>query len=248
MRCSLVLLGLLLAGCGSSGDGGGGGSVFVPDPTDLVGPLVTLAPMSGSITAGGSIIVQVQADETMVGLQLADFQITGGTPVSLTGSGLLRSLTITAGPSVGTLSVVLPAGACADVSGNPCSSASTAITITAGGGGGGGGGDIVRPTLTLLPGAASAAPGEVVQIGVVASEPVIGLSAADFVVVNGATMLLTGNGSVFVLNIQAGAVTGPLTIQVPAGACADQAGNPNLPATAAISVDPAIEPKAIAAR
>ncbi|MFN0130643.1 MAG: PA14 domain-containing protein, partial [Verrucomicrobiales bacterium] len=84
--------------------------------------------------------------------------------------------------------------------------------------------DLVAPSVTL------SAPGSVTSAFALTasfSEPVVGVSASDFIVTNGSASGLAGSGSAYTVTI-APVTPGPVTVRLPAAAATDDAGNPSL--------------------
>lgn len=88
-------------------------------------------------------------------------------------------------------------------------------------------GDLETPRLDLsLPGGPSV--GTLFQVSVTASEPILGLTASDFVVTNGKILALTGAGADYTLTVQP-RIAGNGSIDLPSDRVVDAQGHANLP-------------------
>lgn len=90
--------------------------------------------------------------------------------------------------------------------------------------------DLTPPGINLsLPG--GEAVGKVFEVAITTSEPVSGLTAADFVITNGKALSLTGAGTDYVLTLQP-RIAGSGAVSLPADRVVDAAGHANLPPAA----------------
>ncbi|MDO7875684.1 Ig-like domain repeat protein [Hymenobacter sp. ASUV-10] len=103
--------------------------------------------------------------------------------------------------------------------------------------------DGVAPTPTLSTTAPSPSSSSAITVTITFAEPVTGLTAASLTVSNGTPGVLSGSGTTYTLIVTATA-SGPVTVQVPAGAAEDAAGNPSA-ASSTLSVTYSPPPVAI---
>ncbi len=193
--------------------------------TDYTAPRVTLT--GPAVTNLAPFDVTAVFDEPVTGLTAADVQVVNGSVAGLTPvSGAGTTFTITVTPAAdGLVTVLLPTAAAADASGNPSTASNVLQTRY----------DATSPTVTLanLSGAATRA--ALLRVAVTFSEPVTGLAAGDFTIVNGSVAGLSGTGGDYVLLVEPAAQTAPdgtlVEISLPAAAAQDAPGNPSGPAT-----------------
>ncbi|MEM8955177.1 MAG: carbohydrate-binding protein [Verrucomicrobiota bacterium] len=190
---------------------GGGGS-------DLEEPLPTLTSNAQGNNITAPFTVSVTFPEEVLGLTLADFDVTNGSALNLSGSGSNYSITINPN-SPGVVSVFLPSDSVVDnlANANPPSNTLSASYSLA---------DTTPPSVSL------ATPNNTVtssfNITANFSENVFGLSASDFTVSNGNATSLSGNGSSYTLTVAPGA-EGTVSISLPANRANDPGGNGNTP-------------------
>ncbi|WP_435745331.1 Ig-like domain-containing protein [Nocardioides sp. SYSU DS0663] len=178
---------------------------------DTTAPSVTLDGPTGPVA--GSFDVTLTFSEPVTGLTTDDLVTDNATVTSVTGSG--TSWTATLAPTAdGTVTVDLPAGTVTDTAGNT-NTASSTLTRTA---------DTTRPTVTL---SAPAGPHRAAfEVSIKADEPITGLALADLVIDNGTASDLTGSGTDWTVTVTP-AADGTVTVNLPAGALTDVAGNTN---------------------
>ena len=185
---------------------------------DTAAPTVTIgtaasAPVNGPFTATFTF------SEEVTGFELTDLVVGNGSPSALQGDGASYTATITPAAS-GPVTVDVPAGAASDGAGNPSLAAqqfSIAAELTAV--------DDVAPTVTITGPTTEPVIGPF-PITVVFSEPVTGFELEDLVVGNGVASELEGNGARYTAMVIPTA-SGPVTVDIAAGAAEDSAGNPS---------------------
>jgi hypothetical protein len=193
---------------------------------DAEAPTVTLdAGLSGPTNAS-TIAVTIVFNENIQGLELSDLVITNGVAANLieVTAGTEFSVEITASAN-GLVTVEVPAAAVTDLAGNENASASTSWTF-----------DTSAPSVTLDAGVSGSTEEQMVTVTINMSEEVEGLTLADFNVINGAAsnLVVVSAGEQYTVDITA-ATEGMVTINLPAGAVTDLAGNEN--ATVSISYE-----------
>lgn len=137
-------------------------------------PAATLA--TANNPAAGPFTVDVLFSEAVDGLDLVDFQVTGGSAGNLTGSGASYSILITPNAPTGEVTVILPAGSATDLDGDLLSNSVSNTLVTT----------VVIPTIpgvTLYGPLASSMPQA--EISLTFTEDVSGLATEDFDVTNG---------------------------------------------------------------
>ncbi|WP_193606890.1 Ig-like domain-containing protein [Nocardioides lijunqiniae] len=178
---------------------------------DASRPSVTLSAPPGPLS--GTFTVTATFSEAVEGLTASDFVVSNATASDLSGAG--DSYTLLVSPSVdGQVSVDLPAGSVSDSVGNT-STAARQLTRT---------GDATAPSVVLSggTGAVSAA----FTVTATFSEAVAGLTASDFVVSNGVASAVAGSGATYTVTVTP-STDGPVTVDLPAAAVTDTAGNPS---------------------
>ncbi|MBL9048654.1 MAG: hypothetical protein JNK19_00895 [Tabrizicola sp.] len=108
-------------------------TVTVTAPVDVSRPSVTLAGMPASVLPGNSVTISASFSETVTGLALGDFTVTGGSATGLSGSGSAYSVTLLADGS-GPLTITLPANMAFDVASNGNLASNTLSATSAVGG------------------------------------------------------------------------------------------------------------------
>ena len=93
---------------------------------DTARPTVSLSGCASSYAAGSTCSITITLSDAVTDLLLADFNVTRGSLSGLTASGTTRTVTYTAsGPTGGTASVSLAAGAFTDANGNTSTASNT---------------------------------------------------------------------------------------------------------------------------
>lgn len=158
----------------------------------------------------------------------SDVLVSGGTAGAFTAAGAsVYTLVVTPTADVpsGLITVQVSAGAAIDAAGasSPAASATQAY-------------DTLAPALVVSANPTGTAAGPV-TFTFAFSEPVSGFAASDIVVTGGAAGPLTGTGSTYTMVVTppAGGV-GTMTVDVPAGAATDAAGQPSSGAAAIVVV------------
>ena len=140
--------------------------------------------------------------------------MTNGAASNLQGSG--ASYTATIAPAAdGDVTVQVPADAARDAAGNG-NEAGNIFTMTA---------DVTAPTVTISSGATSPV-NAAFSVTITFNEDVTGFEVGEITVTNGAASNLQGSGAAYTATI-APAADGDVTVQVPADAARDAAGNGN---------------------
>ncbi|MEM7144446.1 MAG: PQQ-dependent sugar dehydrogenase, partial [Verrucomicrobiota bacterium] len=187
----------------------GGGS-------DLEEPIPTLTSTAAGNNITAPFTVDINFDEDVHGLTLADFNVTNGSASNFSGSG--DSYSITINPNApGVVAVFLPSDAVVDDLANanpPSNTIFTTYNLP----------DTTPPSVTLAtPNGTVTGPFNVTANF---SENVTGLSTGDFTISNGNATSLSGSGSSYTLNITP-ASDGTVSISLPANRANDPAGNGN---------------------
>jgi len=181
----------------------------------------TIAPVQSDPTNASPIQFTVTFGESVTGFDLTDLIVTNGTASNLQGSGANYTFDVT--PTAdGLVTVDLAAGAATGtVSGGSTSAASASITS-----------DTTAPTISIT---APAGPTnqDPIPITVTFSETVTGFDAIDVVIGNGTISNFQGSGAVYTFDVSP-AADGNVTIDIPAAAAKDLAGNDNAAATQAV--------------
>lgn len=189
---------------------GANDNTFVLDNT---APTASLA-YEGSEPESGAFSVDVTFSETVTGFTIDDLALNGATASNLQGAGASYTVDVTPTGS-GTVSIVLAAGAAADVAGNE-SLAASSLEVDV---------DVDAPTVTLSSSVSGPVAGAF-DVGVDFSEAVAGLTLGGFSVTNGAATNLTGSGAAYSVTITP-ASDGDVTVLLLADAASDAAGNGN---------------------
>ena len=183
---------------------------------DTAAPTVTLS-TTASAPVTGPFTVTVVFSESVNGFELSDLVVGNGVASDLRGNGTTFTATITPAAS-GTVTVDIPAGAAEDDVGNE-SEAASRFSIAAELA------DTTAPTVTIST-AASAPVNGPFTVTFTFSEEVTGFELEDLVVVNGAASELEGDGARHAATVTPTA-SGPVTVDIAAGAAEDSAGNPS---------------------
>lgn len=179
-------------------------------PTASFGKIPTLL---GTLDA---IDIIVQFDEAVSGLQANALAVTGATVQAVTNGTVANSFRVTLKPTGGqNITVQVKANQVQDIAGNR-NSASGVITI---------GVDTTAPSVAMTGAPVSFTSLEPFVITATFSEDVIGFTRADFVLTNAtASNFVSVNARVYRMTVTP-AGTGDITIDIPAAAAADAAGN-----------------------
>lgn len=183
-------------------------------------PTATINP-PGAATNASPVPFTVAFDRTVTGLDTGDFTVTGGVVSSITGSG--SSYTVQVTPSgIGTVTLSLPAGRCADTVGNTNASASGSTVY-----------DNAQPTCTITPNGTSTNASPII-FTVTFNKSVTGFTSSSVTVTNGSVSSVAGSGAVYTVNVTPSA-DGTVTVSVPAGRVTDSSGNGNLSGSASVT-------------
>ena len=181
-------------------------------------PTVIMDPGFTGATNIAAQILDITFSEDVLDVELADFIVTNGTKGSLTTVVPNREYTLGVTASAeGEVTVTLPAGSVIDYGNNQI--ALTAVSWMY---------DITEPVVTLTPDETGLTNEEVVTVTVLFDEEIEGFDISDLVVTNGVAGNLTETtiGIEYTVDITASA-DGDVTVQLPAAAVTDLAGNEN---------------------
>ncbi len=184
---------------------------------DITAPSVALS-TTQSDPVSGSVSVSITFDEAVTGFTLADLAATNGVLSDLSGSGAEYSVTVTPAGD-GDVTISLGAGVAADSAGNTNTAASDLVLEA----------DLTAPTVTLAKTAGEPVAGTF-EVSATFSEDVTGLALADLQVSNGTATNLSGSGAAYTFDVTP-AADGTVSIDLPAGSAADDAGNGNTAAS-----------------
>jgi hypothetical protein len=208
----------LVGGLPSAAAAPSGASVDLQPPTlavtDSVPAAVTSGPVTFTFTASEPI------GTALGGFDASDVTVTGGTvttPLAQVGTSNLYTITVTptAGVASGTVGVSVAGSRFADVLGN----------VNAATGSGSQGIDTLAPTVAITDNTPGSASGPV-TFTFTFSESVTGFDSTDIVVSAGASVgTVNGSGAVYTALITPPAGSGTFTVNVPAAAATDAAGN-----------------------
>ena len=193
-----------------------------PTPPDTTAPTVAIT-TTAEEPVSGPFPITVAFSETVTGFALDDLVVGNGSASDLAGRG--RSYTATVTPAAsGTVTVDIPAGAAEDDANNP-STAAARLSVTA---------DLTPPDTTPPTVEIATIAEEPVTgpfpITVTFSEAVAGFALDDLVVGNGNASDLAGRGATYTATVTP-AASGEVTVDIPAGAAEDDAGNPSTAVT-----------------
>ena len=199
---------------------------------DRVGASVAISSSVAPIFSSAPMSVSVTFSEWVSGFEVADLVVTNGAASNLVGSGTVYTVDVT--PSgEGEVTVSLPEGRVHDYPGNSNVASSILSRIY----------DLAPPSVTLssaLPNPTNTNP---LEVSVVFSENVLGLTAGDFFVGNGTVSALTGSGlSYTALVTPAG--EGEVRVSLSSGVATDAAGNGNLSSNMITRVYDSVAPDA----
>ena len=191
-----------------------------PDTEILAGdvgvPQALLTPENAEITNVQTNTVTIKFNQEIQDLALEDFVVTNGTAANLTEvtAGIEYTIEVTA-TAEGEVTVELPAGAVTNVGAEDNLQATVSWEY-----------DVTAPVATLNADATTEESTATVTISF--SEEITGLEAGDFSVTNGTADNLTEvtEGTEFTVDITASS-GGEVTVELPAGAVSDMAGNEN---------------------
>lgn len=183
---------------------------------DTSPPTATVTTTAAASTRLSPIPFAVQFGSAVTGFTATDPIITNGSINATSFSGSSDSYSFTVIPITnGPVTVTIPAGVAGDAAGN-ANLASAPLTVVY---------DTVAPIVTLgssLPGATYVSP---IPVTVTFSEPVTGFNPAGLVVRNGVMSSVTGDSSGYSFTITPNGRDLLVTVDLPAGAVVDAAGN-----------------------
>ncbi len=192
---------------------------------DSTGPTVTLGSTAANPTNASPFPITITFNEQVTGFDSSDLTVGNGTAGAMSGGPLVYNCDITPAGE-GAVTINLGAGACTDLLGN-LSSAASSLSRTY---------DLTGPTVTLS--GTSPTNASPFLITITFNEPLASgsFTAGDITVTGGsAANLATTDDTVFTAEVTPGG-EGTVTIDIGAGVCADQAGNPNSAAAATLDV------------
>lgn len=178
-------------------------------------PTVTLSSSALSAVNPGAITVTVLFSSPVSGFDASDLALTNATVSAFSGGGDSYSFTLTA-IVPGTFSVQVNDSAAMDGSSNPSLASNTLYRVY----------DVTGPTVTLTKTEASPTTQASVVVTLSSSEVMTGLSQSSFTVTNGTISAFVGSGTSRTFTVTA-AAEGEVSVQLPAAAVTDVAGNPN---------------------
>jgi hypothetical protein len=185
---------------------------------DNIIPTVALNPGNPIATNVALQTVDIIFSEDVLDVELADFIVTNGTKGSLTTVVPNReySLPVTASAE-GMVTLTLPAGSVIDYGNNPIAETSVSWMY-----------DVTPPVVTLTPDQTGLTNQQLVTVTILFDEEIEGLDISDLVVTNGVASNLVEitPGEEYTVDITASA-DGDVTVQLPADAVTDLAGNGN---------------------
>ncbi len=185
---------------------------------DATRPTVTLSSPSTDPTSVSPIEVTVTFSEPVTGFEAADVSVTNGTLGDFAGEGATYIVSVI--PSAdGMVSVEVPADVVWDAAGNGNLPAETLVRTY----------DATTPDLTLTTSSSEPTADDPIRVTATFSEPVTGFDAFDVAVTNGTVTGFDGAGLIYTIAITP-AADGQVTVEIPAGAAWDAAGNGNLAA------------------
>lgn len=206
---------------------------LISSPSTALNLTIDNVPPSGPVvtdnvagpTAGGPVTFTFTFAEPIAGFTSADVNVTAGTAGAFTAtSSTVYTLVVTPTADIaGTVAVAVPAGpGVTDLAGNALASAGSGTQAF---------NTIVQPTLAITDDTAGTAVGPAL-FTFSFSEPVTQFTAADIVVSGGATVgtVTAVNPSVYTAVITPPGGNGTFTVDVPASAAVDLAGNPSIAA------------------
>ena len=185
---------------------------------DVTAPTVGIGSTTVSPTNVTSLPITVTFSETVTGFDQSDLAVVGGTIFGFSGSGASYAFNITPA-GTGLVTVNIPANAATDAADNK-SAAATQFSRTV---------DQTVPTVSISSSAANPTNLNPIPVTVTFSESVTGFSAADLVVTGGTVGGFSGSGATYSFNV-APTGTGSVTVDIPANAATDAAGNGSLAA------------------
>ncbi|MFV8258141.1 Ig-like domain-containing protein [Bdellovibrio bacteriovorus] len=178
-------------------------------------PTVVLSSLAASAVNPGAITVTASFSSSVSGFDASDLNLTNATVSGFAGSGDSYSFTLTA-IVPGTFSVQVNDSAAVDGSSNPSLASNTLYRVY----------DVTGPTVTLAKTEVSPTTQASVVVTLSSSEVMTGLSQSSFIVTNGTISAFAGSGTSRTFTVTA-AAEGEVTVQLPAAAVTDVAGNPN---------------------
>jgi hypothetical protein len=205
---------------------------------DPLVPTAVITP-NGITTNASPIIFQVAFSEPVSGFGVQNIAFSGNAaqgifvtngylagPVSAIDAAHYLVPVNPASISVGPVGISLAAGAAFDAAGTPSLPASALVEI-----------DLVAPTATITPNAASVASGPI-TFTLTFSEAVVGLTAAGVSAAGGSVQSFTAVDSAHYQAVVQPAAPGNVTLTLAAAAATDLAGNPCPMALATVTYDP----------
>jgi len=199
-----------------AGNGNDASNILIVNytPEDVTAPSPTLS--TSSATVNGAFIVNILFNESVTGLETADFEIENGVGGSLSGSGNNYALTIEP-ETLGSIGVLLPENKASDAAGNQNLASNRLLLEYI---------DDLRPSVSFE--SALTNVDDIFEVIVRFSEPVTGLELTDFFIANGFLLDLNGGGNEYILSVDPG-IKGDVQISLPSNQTTDAAGNGNKP-------------------
>jgi len=186
---------------------------------DGIKPTVTLSSGTSSVTNVSPFKVTATFSESVTGFASGDISVTNGSVSGFSGSGNTYDFYVTPAAN-GSVTVNVPSNAAQDSAGN-LSTAAAALSRTY---------DGIKPTVTLSSGTSSVTNVSPFKVTATFSESVTGFASGDISVTNGSVSGFSGSGNTYDFYVTP-AANGLVTVNVPANASQDSAGNGNAAAT-----------------
>ena len=207
-------------------DGASNGNTAAPQFSRVykAPPTIEISAPSSLFTTTGPVaytVAYLGADTVTLALSNITLNATGtatGT-VSLSGTGSLRTVTISAISGNGTLGISIAAGTASDTLGGLARSAGPSTTFTIGS---------AAPTVTLVTPTSEPTSASPLPVTASFSEFVTGFTSGDVSVTNGTVVNFSGAGASYSFDVIPRGL-GSITIRVPGGAAVNLAGSANSP-------------------
>ncbi|HRK33630.1 MAG TPA: Ig-like domain-containing protein, partial [Candidatus Hydrogenedentes bacterium] len=167
-------------------------------------------------TNDDAIVVYIDFDRDIVGLEANDIRASNGSVTSFSGAESSYWFVLTA-MGQGLVAVDIDAGVCADLLGNPNAKAVQFTRMR----------DTIEPEVSVTSVAPNPTNASPIAVSVTFTEPVTGFVAADIVCSNGTTSNFAGSGENYAFQLLPSG-GGLVSAYVPARACIDSAGNANV--------------------
>jgi hypothetical protein len=187
-------------------------------------PKVTVEQATGQAdpTNQSPVLFTVTFDQPVTGFDPTDITLGGTakpTTAVISGSGPVYTVAVSGMSAVGTVTASIPAGKVTGTNNGLLNKPSTSKDNTVSF-------DNVPPGITISDSAPLLTNLSAIPVTVTFTEAVMGFTASDLVLVNATAANFSGSGTSYMFNLVASG-QGTISVQVPQGAAADSAGNPN---------------------